>query len=112
MPEARGRLQKGETARLELSGDRITVSVQRGFIGKKMVPYKEIQLGDVSGVELIEGEKPSTGPQRLRLIYTAEDGGELSFYTAQEDQIREIHDLISDDIARRREHLRRQMSEY
>jgi len=113
MPEIRGKLSKGQTARLELSGDTISVSVQRGFIGKKMVPYKDIPLGDVNSVELYEGEKPFTGSQRLRLLYTAEDGGdELSFFTAQEDQIREIHGLISDDIARREEQLQRQMSEY
>jgi len=113
MPEIRGKLSKGETARLELSEDRVSVSVQRGFIGKKMVPYKEIPLGDVNSVELLEGEKPFTGSQRLRLMYTAEDGGdELSFYAAQEDQIREIYGLISEDIARREEQLRRQMSEY
>ena len=113
MPEARGRLSKGQTARLELSEDRISVSVQRGFIGKKMVPYKDIPLGDVNNVELYEGEKPFTGSQRLRLTYTAEGGGdELSFFTVQEDQIREIHGLISDDIARREEQLRRQMNEY
>ena len=113
MPEARGRLSKGQTAKLELSEDRVSVSVLRGFIGKKMVPYKDIPLGDVNSVELYEGEKPFTGSQRLRLMYTAEDGGdELSFFTAQEDQIREIHGLISDDIARREEQLQRQMSEY
>jgi len=113
MPEARGRLSKGQTAKLELSEDRVSVSVLRGFIGKKMVPYKDIPLGDVNSVELYEGEKPFTGSQRLRLMYTAEGGGdELSFFTAQEDQIREIHGLIGDDIARREEQLRRQMSEY
>ena len=113
MPEIRGRLSKGQTARLELSEDRISVSVQRGFIGKKMIPYKDISLGDVNNVELYEGEKPFTGSQRLRLLYTAEDGGdEISFFTTQEDLIREIHGLISEDIARREEQLRRQMSEY
>lgn len=113
MPEIRGRLSKGQTAKLELSGDTISVSVLRGFIGKKMVQYKDIPLGDVNSVELYEGEKPFTGSQRLRLLYTAEDGGdELSFFTAQEDLIREIHELIGEDIARREEQLRRQMSEY
>jgi len=112
MPEVRGRLSKGQTAKLELSGDTISVSILRGFIGKKMVPYKDIPLGDVNSVELYEGEKPFTGSQRLRLEYTAEDGGELSFFTAQEDQIREIYELIGEDIARREEQLRRQMSEY
>ena len=113
MPEARGRLSKGQTAKLELSEDRVSVSVLRGFIGKKMVPYKDLPLGDVNSVELYEGEKPFTGSQRLRLMYTAEDGGdELSFFTAQEDQIREIYELISEDIARREEQVRRQMSEY
>jgi len=113
MPEIRGRLSKGQTAKLELSEDRVSVSIQRGFIGKKMIPYKDIPLGDVNSVELYEGEKPFTGSQRLWLMYTAEGGGdELSFFTAQEDQIREIHGLISDDIARREEQLRRQMSEY
>ena len=113
MPEARGKLSKGETAELELSEDKISVSVQRGFIGKKMIPYKEITLSDISNVELYEGEKPFTGSQRLRLEYTAEDGGdELSFFTTQEDQIREIHGIISEDIARREEQLRRQIREY
>lgn len=113
MPEARGRLSKGQTAKLELSEDRVSVSVLRGFIGKKMVPYKDLPLGDVNSVELYEGEKPFTGSQRLRLMYTAEDGGdELSFFTAQEDQIREIYGLIGEDIARREEQLRRQICEY
>jgi hypothetical protein len=113
MPEARGRLSKGQTAKLELSEDRVSVSVLRGFIGKKMVPYKDIPLGDVNSVELYEGEKPFTGSQRLRLMYTAEDGGdELSFFTAQENQIREIYGLIGEDIARREEQLRRQICEY
>ncbi|MCK4400272.1 hypothetical protein KAV46_04750 [Candidatus Bathyarchaeota archaeon] len=113
MPEARGRLSKGQTAKLELNGDTISVSVLRGFIGKKMVPYKDLPLGDVNSVELYEGEKPFTGSQRLRLMYTAEDGGdELSFFTAQEDHIREIYGLIGEDIARREEQLRRQICEY
>ncbi|MCK4439300.1 hypothetical protein KAV47_09495, partial [Candidatus Bathyarchaeota archaeon] len=113
MPEVRGRLSKGQTAKLELSEDRVSVSVQRGFIGKKMIPYKDIPLGDVNSVELYEGEKPFTGSQRLRLMYTAEDGGdELSFFTAQENQIREIYGLIGEDIARREEQLRRQICEY
>ena len=113
MPEVRGRLPKGQTARLELSEDRITVSIQRGFIGKKMIPYKDIPLGDVKNVELDSGQKPYTGSHRLRLEYAAEDGeDELLFYTVQEDQIKEVHSLISEDIARREEQLRRQMSEY
>jgi len=113
MPEVRGRLPKGQTAELELSGDRVSVSIQKGFISKKMIPYKDIPLGDVKNVELDSGLKPYTGSHRLRLEYTAEDGGdELSFFTIQEDQIREIYGRISEDIARREEQLRRQMSEY
>jgi hypothetical protein len=113
MPEARGKLEKGETARLELNEDMITVSVQRGIIGKKMVPLKEIPLENVSVVELLEGEKSFKGSQRLRLEYMDMDGGgELVFYSAQVDQIDEIHGFISDELARREEQLRRQMSEY
>jgi hypothetical protein len=112
MPEARGKLPKGETAKLELSEGRISVSVQRGFIGKKMVPYKEITLENVSGVELQEGEK-AKDPQRLGLTYEGMDGGgELVFYSAETEQIREIHGVISDELARREEELRRQMNEY
>jgi len=113
MPEARGRLEKGETARLELNEGRITVSVQRGFIGKKMVPLREISLENVSGVELLDGEKAFKGSRLLRLEYMGMDGGgELVFYSAQVDQIDEIHGLINDEIHRREEELRRQMSEY
>jgi hypothetical protein len=113
MPEVRGRLSKGQTAKLELNEGRVSVSVQTGFIGKKMTPYKALSLSDINSVELYEGEKPFTGSQRLRLMYTSEDeGGELSFYAAQEDQIREIYGIISDELARREEELRRQMSEY
>ena len=113
MPEAWGKLSKGQTAKLELSEDRISVSVQRGLIGRKLTPYKEITLGDINNVELYEGEKPFTGSQRLRMMYSVEGGGdELSFFTAQEDQIREIHGIIREDIARREEQLRRQIIEY
>jgi hypothetical protein len=113
MPEARGKLEKGETAKLELNENKITVSVQRGFIGKKMVPLKEISLENVSGVELHEGEKTFKGSQRLRLEYMGMDGGgELVFYSAQVDQIDEIHRIISDEITRREEELRRQIREY
>ncbi len=113
MPEARGRLPKGKTAELELSEDTISVSVRKGLVGRRMIPYKDIPLSAVNNVELFEGEKPGKGSQRLRLEYTAEDGGdELSFLSAQEDQIREIYGLISEDIARREEQLRRQMREY
>jgi hypothetical protein len=112
MPEARGRLPKGETAKLELSENRISVSVQKGFIGKKMVPYKEITLENVSGVELQEGEK-AKDPRQLRLTYEGMDGdGELVFYSAETEQIDEIHGLIDDELTRREEELRRQMSEY
>jgi len=113
MPEARGRLPKGGTARLELSEGRITVSVQKGFIGKKMVPFKEIRLENVSGVELLEGEKPFKGSKRLGLKHEdMEGGGELVFYSAETDQIEEIHRLIVEELARREEELRRQMTEY
>lgn len=113
MPEARGKLEKGETAKLELNENKITISVQRGFIGKKMVPLKEISLENVSGVELHEGEKTFKGSQRLRLEYMGMDGGgELVFYSAQVDQIDEIHRIISDEITRREEEMRRQIREY
>ena len=112
MPEARGKLPKGETARLELSEGRVSVSVQRGFIGKKMVPYKEITLENVSGVGLQEGEK-AKDPQRLGLTYEGmEGGGEFVFYSTETEQIREIHGVISDELARRKEELQRQMNEY
>jgi hypothetical protein len=111
MPEAWGRLPEGETARLELSDKKITVLVQRGFIGKKMAPYREIQLDSISGVEFQEGEK-AKDPQRLRLTYTGVDGGELVFYSAETEQIMEIHSVISDELARREEELQRQMNEY
>ncbi len=112
MPEALGKLPKGETARLELSEGRISVSVQRGFIGKKMVPYREIQLENVGGVELQEGEK-AKDPQKLRLTYMGMDGGgELVFSSTETEQIEEIHGVISDELARREEELHRQMNEY
>ncbi len=113
MPEARGKLPKGETARLELSDDKITVSVQKGFIGKKMVPYREIQLENVGGVELQDGEKPFKGSKRLGLTYEGMDGGgELVFYSAETEQMEEIHGVISDELARREEELQRQMNDY
>jgi len=65
MPEAWGKLSKGQTAKLELSEDKISVSVQRGLIGRKMTPYKEIPLGDVNNVELYEGSH-SSPPRRTR----------------------------------------------
>ncbi len=112
MPEAKGKLPKGDTAGLELSENKIIVSVQRGFIGKKMVPLKEIQLENVSGVELLEGEKPKD-PQQLRLTYEGMDGGgELVFNSTETDQITEIYGLIADEITRREEELQRQMTEY
>jgi len=112
MPEARGRLPKGDTARLELNEGRITVSVQTGLIGKKMVPYKEIRLENVGGVELHEGEN-AKDPQRLRLTYEGMDGGgELVFHSTETDQIKEIHGIIADEITRREEELQRQMTEY
>ncbi len=112
MPEARGKLPKGETAKLELNNNKITVSVQRGFISKKMVPYTEIQLGNINDVELLE-EDEAQGSKRLRLMYEGmDDSGELVFYSTDTDQIEEIHDLITDEISRREEQLRRQMIEY
>ena len=112
MPEARGKLPEGDTARLELSEDKISVSVQRGFISKKMVPYSEIQLENVDGVEIQEGEK-AKDPQKLRLTYMGMDGGgELVFYSTETEQIMEIHGVISDELARREEELQRQMNEY
>jgi hypothetical protein len=113
MPEAKGKLPKGDTARLELNDNKINVSVQRGFIGKKMVPLKEIQLENVSGAELLEGEKSFKGLKRLVLRHEGMDGGgELIFYSAETDQIEEIHGLIVEELARREEELRRQMTEY
>ena len=112
MPEAFGKLPGGETAKLELSDGRITVSVQKGLIGKKMMPYREITLDSVGGVELQEGEN-AKDPQRLRLSYTAVDGGgELVFSSIETEQITEILGIIADELARREEELRRQMTEY
>jgi len=109
MPEARGKLPKGDTAKLELNEDKITVSIQRGFIGKKMVPHKEIRLINVTGVELGEDEKGST---RLWLTYAGADGGELVFRSTETEKITEIHGLIADELARREDEMQRQMNEY
>ena len=112
MPEAWGKLPKGDTAKLELSEGRITVSVQTGLIGKKMVPYKEIRLENVGGVELHEGEN-AKDPQLLRLTYEGMDGGgELVFHSTETEQIKEIHGIIADELTRREEELQRQMTEY
>jgi hypothetical protein len=112
MPEAWGKLPGGDTAKLELNDNRITVSVQKGLIGKKMVPYREITLYSVGGVELQEGEN-AKAPQRLTLTYTAMDGdGEIVFSSTEKEQITEIHGVISDELARREEELQRQMTEY
>lgn len=113
MPEAWGKLPEGDKASLELNDGRISVSVQKGFIGKKMVPYREINLENVSGVELQEGEQSFEGSKRLGLMYEGVDGGgELVFYSAETEQIEEIHGVISDELARREEELQRQMNEY
>jgi hypothetical protein len=113
MPEAKGKLPKGETAKLELNENKIIVSVQRGFISKKMVLLKEIRLENVSGVELLEGEKSFKGSKRLGLKHEGMDGGgELVFYSAETDQITEIHRLIIEELVRREEELQRQMTEY
>jgi hypothetical protein len=112
MPEARGKLPGGETATLVLSEGRITVSVQKGLIGKKMVPYREITLDSVGGVQLREGEN-AKDPQRLTVTYMAVDGGgELVFSSTEAEQIKEIHGVISDELARREEELQRQMKMY
>ena len=111
MPELWGRLSKGETARLELVDYKIMISVQRGFIGKKMIPFQEISMAHVNSVELIEADEPFAGSQRLTVRYrTASD--ELSFYTTQEDVVKEIHIMISEEIARREEKLRVQIREF
>ncbi|MBN2336865.1 hypothetical protein JXL21_15020 [Candidatus Bathyarchaeota archaeon] len=113
MPEVRGKLLKGETAELALDGDTITVSVQRGLVGRKMVPTAEIKLEQVQETELSKGHKPYTGSQRLRLSYTAEgEAKELTFFTVYEEQITEIQSSVQGEITRRKELVERQRREF
>jgi hypothetical protein len=113
MPEVIGKLPKGETGELLLDEDKITVSIQRGFIGKKMVPHKDIPLDKILGVWLKKSQEPFKDHHHLRLEYNSLDGeNEFSFYTTNESQINEIFSLINEDIAKREDLLRRQRKDF
>lgn len=113
MPEARGRLPKGETAQLALGGDSLEVSVQKGFIGKKLVPTLKLGLDQVVEAQVSKGHEPYTGSHRLQVRYTVDgEERELLFFTIHEDKVTEIQKKVVEFVAGRRELLERQRSEF
>jgi len=113
MPKVIGKLPTKETSELELTEEKITISIQRGLIGKKMIPYKDIPLNKVVRVWLEKGHEPFKDYHHMRIEYTTKDGeDELSFFTTNESQINEIYSLISENITKREELLRKQRKDF
>jgi hypothetical protein len=113
MPELLGKTTDGRVCVLKVDGGQVTLSFEKGLIGKSTVKDTEFKLSQTTGVSSETGAKPYKDSVRLSINYRL--GGEdreLAVFSRSTEKVDQIRALIEDDIRGREEALRRTREEY
>jgi len=91
----------------------VTLSHEKGFIGKSLVKDTEFMLSQTTGVTSETNVKPYSDSIRLSIRYRLEgEDRELTVFSRNSEKVDQIRTLVEDDIHGREEALKRTKDEY
>ncbi|MFH2111613.1 MAG: hypothetical protein ABIJ47_10195 [Candidatus Bathyarchaeota archaeon] len=106
MPELLGKTADGKTCVLKVEDGEVTLSYEKGFMGKSLVKETGFRLSQTLGVRVETGVKPYTSSAKLTVGYLQEGKEmELSVFSRGAEKVEELRVLVDADIRRRREAL-------
>ncbi len=113
MPELLGKTTDGRVCALKVDGGVVTLSYERGLIGKSLVKDTEFKLRQTTGVSGETGVKPYKDSVRLSIRYRLDgEDRELAVFSRGTEKVDQIRALVEDDIHGREEALRKIKDEY
>jgi hypothetical protein len=113
MPELLGKTTEGRVCALKVDGGVVTLSHEKGFIGKSLVKDKEFRLNQTTGVSSEIGVKPYRDSVRLSIMYRLDgENLELAIFSRNSEKVDQVKALVEDDIHGREEALKRTKDEY
>jgi hypothetical protein len=112
MPELLGKTTDGRVCVLKVDGGQVTLSYEKGFIGKSLVKETEFKLSQTTGVSSETGVKPYSDSIRLSIRYRFDgEDRELAAFSKNSEKVVQIRELVEDDIHGREETLKRTKDE-
>jgi hypothetical protein len=113
MPELLGKMTDGRVCVLKVDEGVVTLSFEKGLIGKSLVKDTEFKLRQTTGVSSETGVKPYKDSVRLSIKYRLDgEDRELAVFSRSTEKVDQIRALVEDDVRRREEALRRTRDEY
>jgi hypothetical protein len=113
MPELFCKSPDGKVCVLKVEDGRVTLSYEKGLVGKSLVKTEEVALGQTIDAATETGVKPYRDSARLTIGYV-KDGGEreLTVFSRSVEKAEELIALVLGDIQRRRDALERARAEH
>jgi len=112
MPDLLGKMTDGRVCVLKVDGGVVTLSHEKGFIGKSLVKDTEFKLSQTTGVSSETGVKPYRDSVRLSIRYRFDgEDRELAAFSRNSEKVDQIRTLVEDDIHGREEALKRTKDE-
>jgi len=113
MPELLCKSPEGKVCVLKVEDGRITLSYEKGFVGKSLVKAEEVALGMTIEAITEAGVKPYTDSTRLVVKYLR-DGveREIIVFTRSAEKAEEFRALVAGDVQRRRDALEKAKAEH
>ena len=113
MPDLLGKAPDGRVCVLRAEDGRVTLSYEKGFVGKSLVKAEEVALGQTVEAATEAGAKPYESSMRLTVRYLRDgEERELTVFTRSAEKAEEIRALVMGDVQRRREALERSRAEH
>ena len=113
MPELLGKTTDGRVCVLKVDGGQVTLSHEKGFIGKSLVKDTEFRLSQTTGVSSETGVKPYRDSVRLSIRYRLDgEDRELIVFSRSTEKVDQIRGLVENDVHGREEALKRTKDEY
>jgi len=113
MPEFLGKTTDGRVCVVKVDGGVVTLSYEKGLVGKSLVKDSEFKLRQTTGVSSETDVKPYRDSVRLSIRYRLDgEDRELAVFSRSTEKVDQIRALVEDDIHGREEALRKIKDEY
>lgn len=113
MPELLGKTHDGRVCVLRVEDGKVTLSYEKGLIGKSLVKAEDVGLGQTLDAATEAGAKPYESSTKLTVRYLRDgEERELSVFTRSAEKAEELRALVMGDVQRRRQALERARAEH